>query len=194
MFARMMGGNSARRRVLEENFRLKPGDRVLDVGCGPAEIVPFLPEVDYVGIDKSPAYVEAAKRRFGDRATFEVADIRDAQFPEKSFDVVMAMGLIHHLDDDGVDALLRLAANVLAPGGRMVALEAALRPGQNRFARWLIRWDRGAVVRTPEAYAALGERWFERVDCTMREDLLRVPYTHLIIECELPRSRTQTPG
>ena len=38
-------------------------DAVLDVGCGPADVLRYLPEVDYVGIDRSSTYVPEASRR-----------------------------------------------------------------------------------------------------------------------------------
>ena len=46
-----IGGNALRRRFIRHHVRAKPGDKVIDIGCGPAQILPWLPEVDYLGLD-----------------------------------------------------------------------------------------------------------------------------------------------
>ncbi|HEV8095171.1 MAG TPA: class I SAM-dependent methyltransferase, partial [Burkholderiales bacterium] len=69
-FANCIGGD-ARSAYTREYVRPVPGQRIVDIGCGPADIVSELPDgVEYVGIDMSPEYIEAARARFGDRATF----------------------------------------------------------------------------------------------------------------------------
>jgi SAM-dependent methyltransferase len=183
----LIGAPQSRRQFVDEHLRPRPGDRILDIGCGPGEIVDLLPEVDYVGIDLSPRYIEAARERHGDRGEFRCVDIREADFPPESFDLVSVMGLIHHLDDDGANDLFRLAARVLRDSGRLAAIEAVLRDGQPRIARWLIRMDRGAHVRDEPGYAALARRHFESVETIVREDMVRIPYSHILLECERPR-------
>jgi SAM-dependent methyltransferase len=51
--------------TLYELFR-----RMLDVGCGPGELLRCVPGVTYVGFDSNPSYIERAKRIIGDRGTF----------------------------------------------------------------------------------------------------------------------------
>jgi len=62
---------------------LASGDTVLDLACGDAGLAEFLlPHgLRYIGVDASPAMVEAARRRLGDRASIELADL-DAFRPE----------------------------------------------------------------------------------------------------------------
>src|SRR6516162_6061713 len=64
-----IGADRIRYRCLDE-AELKPGDRVLDVGCGPAYYFDRLPEVAYVGFDTSEPYVAYARKHFGDRGEF----------------------------------------------------------------------------------------------------------------------------
>ena len=42
--------------------------------CGPADILAFLPEIDYLGIDYLESYIAAARRGFGNRGRSLVAD------------------------------------------------------------------------------------------------------------------------
>jgi SAM-dependent methyltransferase len=59
--------------------RLEPGDRVLDLACGDGGFAEFLlgRGLDYLGVDASEAMVEAARRRLGDRARVELADLNE---------------------------------------------------------------------------------------------------------------------
>jgi SAM-dependent methyltransferase len=100
-----------------------------------------------------------------------------------SFDIVMANGVVHHLDDASAMRLYRLAHAALKPAGRFVAVDPAFAEGQSLLARILVGNDRGKFVRTSEDYAALASRVFPDVKVSVRHDLLRVPYTHAILEC-----------
>jgi len=161
--------------------------RVLDIGCGPAPILEALPpEVEYVGFDPNPAYIDSARARFGSRGRFfRSAATREALSDLDSFDIVMAVGVLHHLDDDEAGELFSMAHEALAPGGRLITFDGCYRDGQSRIARMLLDHDRGRHVRTREDYLALAEGSFSSVSIHLREDLLRVPYTHVILECRL---------
>jgi hypothetical protein len=62
-------------------------------------------------------------------------------------------------------------------------MDACLYPGQHPVAKVLARMDRGGNVRQPEEYRALAAKSFDVVEQTMRHDMLRLPYTHLILTC-----------
>ena len=85
--------------LVNEYVQPRVGARILEIGCGPGTIVGYLPPSDYLGFDLSPEYIEQAKRRFPN-ARFVCE--RVSQFSlakEQSFDVVLALGIVHHLDD-----------------------------------------------------------------------------------------------
>ena len=182
LWSRLVGGDRSRGTLVREHVRPVPGARVLDVGCGPGDLVRHLGDVRYVGIDASDAYIERARRLFGGRAEFRVGDATRLDDDLRGFDLVLAFGLVHHLDDEQARAFWRGAAQALAPGGRAVAVDPALSPGQSRLARLVISADRGRCVRAPEAYARLAEGSFASVKTAVRVDLLRIPYTHCVIE------------
>lgn len=185
---RMLGADGVRRQFVAEYLKPARGERILDLGCGPGDILSLLPEVEYVGVDLSPGYLEAARRRFGDRGRFVQADVRSLPVLDlRGFDAIVSVGLAHHLDDQAAAGLARTAAELLAPDGRLVTLDPAFSEAQSRVARWLIRRDRGRHVRTPERYAELAKAHFDSVRAWVHHDLARVPYTHAVLECREPR-------
>jgi 2-polyprenyl-3-methyl-5-hydroxy-6-metoxy-1,4-benzoquinol methylase len=124
LFQNAVGADRSRRRYVAEHVRPRPGDAILDVGCGPADILGHLPGVRYHGLDLSESYVTAARQRYGNRGTFECRAVADlAADRPGGFDVVMANGVLHHLPDEDVRHLFRVAARLLKPGGRWVSFD-----------------------------------------------------------------------
>jgi SAM-dependent methyltransferase len=70
--------------VISLGPELRPGETVLDLACGDGGLGEHLVArgLRYVGVDASPAMVEAARRRLGDRARIDLGDLNDAAPPE----------------------------------------------------------------------------------------------------------------
>jgi SAM-dependent methyltransferase len=186
LFSRVVGAESSRDTFVKTYVRPRAGDQILDVGCGPADILDHLPGVNYFGFDISPSYIESATRRYGDRGRFfceRVSEARAFLEREGRFDIVLAIGILHHLDRQEALDLFALARRALRPGGRLVTLDPCYAPGQSPVARYLASRDRGRFVRTEEAYRELAGAEFPGVTASVRHDLLRMPYTHIILEC-----------
>ena len=187
LFAQLVGAKRGRRLHIERYVRPRRGDRVLDIGCGPADILDALPPVEYFGFDLSAAYIESARRRFGARGQFQVAAVNvELARNYANCDLVLATGVVHHLTDAEAVDLFRVARAALKPGGRLVTLDGCLVEGQSRIARFMLRKDRGEHVRAQEQYLALARQVFSVVAPTITTDLLRIPYTHLVMECRAP--------
>jgi ubiquinone/menaquinone biosynthesis C-methylase UbiE len=107
---------------------LQSGQRLLDCGCGPGSItLDFAARVapgEVCGVDFDRSQIEAAQKlaaeRGVDTAHFEVASIYALPYPDASFDVVTAVGVLMHLREPV--AALREMRRVLRPGG-VIALE-----------------------------------------------------------------------
>jgi cyclopropane fatty-acyl-phospholipid synthase-like methyltransferase len=187
-FGKLISNDSTALRLTKDFLKIEPGDRVLDIGCGPAGILANLPnDVDYHGYDIEPRYIEAARKRYGTRGTFFVASVSpEANENMGLFDVAMAIGVLHHLTDDECAVLLAGAAKVLKPGGRLVTLDGVYVQGQNPVAKLLLALDRGRFVRQEDAYTTLARRFFGEVKPTILTDLLAIPYTHLVMDLRNP--------
>lgn len=165
--------------------------RVLNIGCGPAAFYAryqSLQAVTYVGIEPNSAYVEDARRRFPgiELHVGTVPEVRDAIRGE--FDLIVLEGVLHHIDDVTAEEALAFAAERLAPGGRLVALDPVLLSRQNPIARALARLDRGKHVRTLDGYRGLGETAFPASDVGVEvlSGQLRVPYDHAVLRAARP--------
>jgi SAM-dependent methyltransferase len=177
-------GTAYQRRLASTYIRARAGDRVLDLGCGTGVMLACLPHVEYVGIDMSQAYIDACRRRHGGRGSFHCALLTaDTVGSFADFDVILAVGVIHHLDDNTAAELFRTARDALRPGGRLVTLDGVFTAEQSRLKRALLEADRGRHVRSAEAYRELAAAGFDDVQATVVEDLFRIPYSNLIMEC-----------
>jgi SAM-dependent methyltransferase len=169
-----------------QNFvNVSPGMDLLDLGCGTGQLSSRLLDCSYLGIEPNPKYVAAFHATptppghdmiVGDAST--VATLGD-----RRFDRVILFAVLHHVDDTTAGALLEAASRSLKPGGWLVTMDPCLHPGQHPVAKILARMDRGGNVRQPEEYRALATNSFDAVEQTIRQDMLRLPYTHLILTC-----------
>lgn len=183
LFQRIMGAHRVRSMFIDEFVRPRARINVLDIGCGPADILAYLPDVDYQGFDISADYIARARTRFGQRGTFHCGELTSSDVDRlPPFDVVLAIGVLHHIGDEGVLELLRLAFRALKPGGRLVTLDPVLEPGQHPIARFLVRRDRGQNVRTRDGYTALASAVFDAPRVEVRHKR-GIPYTHCVMEC-----------
>ncbi len=186
-FQRAVGSPRVRRELVDSYVHPRVGLRVLDIGCGPGDLITYLPGVDYIGVDLSPAYIDSARQRFGDRGRYFVGRAEDLDPDDLGeFDVVVAKSLLHHIDEDEALHLFAVAARVLADGGRLVTLDAAYTPDMSRAARFVVSRDRGQSILTPEGYEALALRAFADVRVAVHHDLLRIPYAHVFMSCAGP--------
>ena len=182
-FQRCGGFFGARLRAIDAYLPMRPGDKVVDIGCGPGFIVERLaPGISYRGYDTDAAYIAYARRKFGERGRFEcrLFDVSTAR-ECAPVDIVMMNGLLHHLSDDQVHGTLDVAKQALAKDGRLFTLDGCIVEGQSTLARYLLEHDRGEHVRTPERYRALMAAHFTRVDAHVDHSLSWVPYSWQIM-------------
>lgn len=107
--------------------RILPGDLVIDLGCGPAnlltQLAQLIPRADFIGIDLSAGMLQQADQ------TIKAADLRNIELrhddisllhslPKRSVDVVISSMSLHHLPDFvALEKTFYAAARVLKPGG-----------------------------------------------------------------------------
>ncbi len=125
---KLIGGDRARRTLVEAGIR--PGQRVLDVGCGTGSLATLIkrlhPTADVVGLDPDPKALARARRK-AERASVQIRLDRgfsDAlPYADASFDRVLSSFMFHHLQAEEKAKTLHEARRVLKPGGRLYLLD-----------------------------------------------------------------------
>src|SRR6266481_8413739 len=186
LFQDCIGGNALRRRIIQNHVRAKAGDKVIDIGCGPAQALQSLPDVEYLGLDINPGYIAFARRTYGGKGTFIVGDTRslrgDSRF--KDADIVIAVAVLHHLDDEEAADCIRFAYDALKRGGRLICHDACWISNQGAFSRCIMSHDRGRNIRTEQQYRQLAAKIFGDVRTWVDTKPLRIPYVTIVLECK----------
>ena len=106
-----------------------PGDRVVDVGCGPGVAVRYSARqgATVTGVDPAPVMLRVARllTRSSAKVRYAKGAAEEIPLPEGSVSVVWSIATVHHWSD--IDAGLREVRRVLLPGGRLVAMERRAR-------------------------------------------------------------------
>jgi SAM-dependent methyltransferase len=129
----------SQRRALSRWLCVEPGMRVLDVGCGVGRWSRWcaLRGANVSGIDLSPTMIRIAQRRaqaagIAERCRFSVQDLAELELPDR-FDLVVGVTVLQHiLEPVRLQRAVQRMAQHLAPGGRMLLLEAAPSDGTRR--------------------------------------------------------------
>jgi ubiquinone/menaquinone biosynthesis C-methylase UbiE len=126
-----LGRAPAMREQAADLAALRPGESVLEVGCGTGELTQRArarvgPTGRVWGIDPSAEMIAVARQksaRAGLGIDYRVATIEALPFPDASFDVVLSSLMMHHLPEDLKSVGLGQVRRVLKPDGRLVIVD-----------------------------------------------------------------------
>ena len=132
-----LGHERAFRERILELADLKPGEHVLDVGCGSGTLAIAAskkvgPTGRVCGIDASPEMIARASnkaRRARLEVAFEEAPAQSLPFAEASFDATLSTIMLHHLPRKGREQTIGEMRRVLKPGGRALIVEFSASKG-----------------------------------------------------------------
>ncbi len=127
----LLGRERAFRERLVRLARLKPGQSVLDIGCGTGSLAIAAkrrvePSGTVQGIDASPEMIARARRKAskaGVDVAFTNGVVEALPFPDGHFDAVLSTLMLHHLPRDARQQCACEMRRVLKPGGRVLAVD-----------------------------------------------------------------------
>jgi SAM-dependent methyltransferase len=110
---------------IAQHYGLKPGMRVLDVGCGKGfllyELTQIVPGIEVAGIDISAYGIENARDEV--RSSLKVGDAATLPFEDKSFDLVLTLGTLHNFPIENLWSAVREIERV-GRGGKYIMVES----------------------------------------------------------------------
>ncbi len=96
-------------RAMIDHYNVKPGDKILDIGCGKGfllyEMSLLVPGIEIFGIDISRYAIDNAKEEIRDR--LKAANANDLPFPDNYFDLTYSITTLHNLHNYDLDRALR---------------------------------------------------------------------------------------
>jgi cyclopropane-fatty-acyl-phospholipid synthase len=116
----------AKLELVCSKLALRPGERVLDVGCGWGSFpvhAALRHGVSVLGITLSEPQAEAARRRAAAAGVADRVDIRVLDYRElagERFDAVASIGMVEHVGEERIDAYAQRLAALVRPGGRLL--------------------------------------------------------------------------
>ena len=182
-FQLMMGAHQFRTNFVSNHVRPFLDMSLLDIGCGPADILAYLPKINYWGYDISESYILMARATYKDRGHFYCKLLQSEDLDRlPQFDLVLAIGLLHHLDGSDALEVMGLAYRALRPGGRLITVDPCIDSTQNAISRFLVGKDRGQNVREKKGYEMLAASVFKDFNAEVQHQAW-IPYTRCIMEC-----------
>jgi cyclopropane-fatty-acyl-phospholipid synthase len=169
------GIEAAQERKLEyicRKLRLKPGERLLDIGCGWGGLIIYAAQhygVDATGITLSGRQAELANERIGqagltDRCRVELRDYREVDGAQ-SFDKLVSIGMVEHVGEAQLPTYFRQAWRLLRPGGVFLnhgicrAFHQPLQRGRSFVAKYV--WPDGELETISTTLKAAEQSGFE---------------------------------
>lgn len=114
---------------LLDQAALKPGLRLLDVGCGTGTLLAAAlrrePGLRAVGVDPDSRVLALAARKFETPVSLQVAAAQQLPFDDGSFEVAVSSLVFHHLQPHEKSRALAEIARVLVPSGQLLLADFA---------------------------------------------------------------------
>ena len=175
-----------KKKIIQEHIRPFEGAKILDIGCGTgvlAQLINEVTPVSYTGFDSNPKYIEFAKKRKYP-GVFNVGSVHNSFLSANDFDIVLAMDVMHHLNDEEAKAMLTLAKKCLKQNGRFILQDPVITKQQGFFEKQLMKLDRGKYIRRTEADEEFLREVFSEVKIDMLSNSYFIPWTECVFSCK----------
>jgi len=161
--AKMSVGRGAISRLVADLADVGPGDRVLDIGCGPGGAVREAARrgAAVTGVDPAPLMLrvgrDLSRRRIRQKIVFVHGTAETLPLSDRTVTIAWAISSAHHWAD--VPAAFRELRRVLEPGGRLIIAEKLVRPGARGRAAHGFTQAQAAEIAAAAQSAGFADVW-----------------------------------
>lgn len=180
---KIMSGTSFRDNFIRKNIKKKKL-KILDIGCGPAEILDSIPDCEYYGYDIDYRSIRYAKKKYiGKNYNFFCRKFNNKELKKlPKFDFIIFFGILHHLNNDEIFKLLKLCKKKMKKNSKLLTEDPLILKKQNLIAKFLVSKDRGKNVRSKKEYIKILRFHFKRVRSKITHQTF-IPYTWFTTIC-----------
>ena len=181
----------ARTSLFSRYLPYTPGIKVLDLGCGPGTSAHYFNSRDYIGIDIDQKYILAASEKLPSYRFLhtDFLALEKNYIPESGFDLILAMGVFHHLPDDLLKKYLNMARNILSSKGILLSLDGCTYQSQPYWHKKVVLNDRGQYIRDRDSLVSLIEGEGFSCNDSVEENVLLIPHSMLVISSVVDSTR-----
>jgi ubiquinone/menaquinone biosynthesis C-methylase UbiE len=132
--------NAALRRYMLKMARPQSGMNVLEIGCGTGTNLELFADAgcEVTGVDLSPAMIDVARRKLGDRADLRLGDASEMSFADGSFDLVVSFLSLHEMPPAVRPLVMKEMVRVADDDGGVLLID--YHPGPIAFPKgWLYK-------------------------------------------------------
>jgi len=163
-------------RVLAEKLKIKPGDKILDAGCGVGASAIWLAknyDVEVTGITISEFQCEKAKNfakkeGLSGRVKFYIQDFNKTNFPDKIFDIVWGLESICYAEKKG--KFIREAYRILKNNGKLIVADGFIKKDNlsrlDKFFlnNWIKKWAVPSLAKIGDFQKDLDEAGLKNIE------------------------------
>ena len=187
VFQTCVGSYKFRDRFLK-SIEFLPNSKILELGCGTGITLKTIRNNDYVGIDLSEKYLAKASRR-KESSLLINGDVALSKTYEnlntKKNDVVLALALWHHLDDEQMIRTLENVYKISAEGISIFSLDPFIDENTGPSAAWIAKNDRGKFLRSAGHLKEISEAVGFKFSYEISRRELYIPTN--VIKCQLTK-------
>ena len=187
-YEKLVGDRKYKKFISKHFLEISSNHSVLDVGCGPGNLIPFLPEnIDYTGVDISKKYINYAKKKYKDKS-FICSSATEISIQDKKFDSIIVDSVFMSLSDESAKIVTKITHSLLKPNGTLFLMDGCYVDNGNFWANLLLSQERGNNIRREQNYREILSNFFLEIHSEIHTNLYSIPYTKILLKAKNPIS------